>query len=201
MEIVSVDKKHISDIVQLEAHAFNGQGEDIYTLAMIAEVGWVFLALGNMGQLTGAIEIVPTKKPEQGFIHGLVVEPEFQGNGVGAELIKYAENSAQKQGFSSLACTIAPWNGPSLNAFINKSCFQGVGFSYDYYGPGEHRLWVEKELGTSSPPTKSQGVQILQADQFDDMHELINQQGYVVNGVVRPNSTGHMQNGLSIYKP
>lgn len=212
MEIKQIGKDQIGEIIKLETAAFNGQGEDIFTLAMIAEVGWVLGAFIDAGKMAGAIEILPTKKPGLGFVHGLIVEPQFQYNGVGGSLLKHAENNASEFGFTDLACTISPGNGPSLNTFINKSGYQATGFQYNYYGEGEHRLWVEKHLGSTRDAFPEEGFgrlmksglpegyKHLPEDDFESMDKLINGNQWKVQGIVRPKFSGLSKNSLIISK-
>lgn len=212
MEIKQIGKDQIGEIIKLETAAFKGQGEDIFTLAMIAEVGWVLGAFVDAGEMAGAIEILPTKKQGLGFVHGLIVEPQFQYNGVGRALLKYAEDRAGEFGFTDLACTISPGNGPSLNTFINKSGYQATGFQYNYYGEGEHRLWVEKHLGSLIPPFPEEnfgqhmqvklpnGYKHIPEDDFETMDKLINGNQWTVQGIVRPKYSGLSKNSLIISK-
>lgn len=212
MEIKHITGKEMANLVNLESAAFKGQGEDIFTLAMIAEVGWVLGAFTEASKLTGAIEILPTKKPGLGFIHGLIVEPEWQYKGIGGDLLKIAEDHAKANGFDSLACTISPSNGPSLNAFINKSGFKGTEFYYDYYGPGEHRFWVEKKLDRDKPDFDENGIGqtikkglpsnhlFIAENDFSGLDHLLNYEHGIVNGVVRPKFSGLSQNILVVAK-
>ncbi len=212
MEIKPIGKDHIGDIVNLEAAAFNGQGEDIYTLMMIAKTGWILGAFTEVAKLAGAVEIVPSMKPGQAFIHGLIVEPQFQYNGVGAEILKHTEDRAKEFGFQEIACTIAPWNGASLNTFINKAGYEATGFEFDCYGEGEHRLWVKKTLGSNKPSFPEvamgnllssglpEGYGALFEDDFSGLDSMLNSQEWTIQGIVRPKYSGLPKNSLIVTK-
>ncbi len=133
----------LEQLTKLEEIAFDGHGEDVYTLKMIDMTGWIIGALSPIDKsLVGAIEMVPSIN-NSAFIHGVLVAPEAQGQGLGSHLISLAVKEALKTG-EFVTATISPTNGASLNAFLNKNHFEGVSFIHDCYGQGEHRIVVWK---------------------------------------------------------
>ena len=149
MRLQPLLKQDVGLLTDLESQAFNGQGEDVFTLRMVQEIGWVYAAMNSqLSKLLGAVEVLPARESGLGFIHGILVEPECQYHGIGAKLLTYVEKEARENGLSCLSCTISPTNGASLNIFINKSGYYATRFEWNYYGQNEHRLWVEKKLTT-----------------------------------------------------
>jgi ribosomal protein S18 acetylase RimI-like enzyme len=197
-------------VLNLETLAFDGQGEDIYSLAMIAKVGWILVLLQEDSQAPqGAVELVPTKDHEVGFIHGVVVNPCAQGNGAGAILIANTERIAREAGMRQIDATIAPTNGASLNVFLNKSGYRAVHFYPNFYGDGEHRFWVTRDISQAQAPFDednwrdlyqtqaypSQHLLVPDSD-YESLEQLVNEQHYQVIGVIRPSKSGQSQNLL-----
>jgi GNAT superfamily N-acetyltransferase len=200
----------LEEVLRLEALAFHGDGEDIYTLAMIAKVGWI-LGLSQIGSptLEGAVELLPSRDARVGFIHGVVVDPEKKSKGIGGALIAEAEKVARGAGMTKIEATIAPTNGASLKAFLNKSGYSATRFYPDFYGEGEHRFWVEKDLAGDKPPFDEHSWrELYQTQLYPDHHvlvpdtdysnlgELVNDRGYHAIGLIRPANSGHTQNLL-----
>lgn len=198
--------EEIAQATEIEAKAFNGNGEDIYTLAMIAKVGWLIGYPKNPNApIEGVLELVPSKDGESLFIHGVAVDPEKKYNGAGVKLIADAITVAKKEGRTKLSATIAPTNGPSINAFLNKHGFKATHFYPNFYGEGEHRLWVEKDLTADEylfdednweafySTQKYENQHLLVADtHYAILENLINKEHYQVVGLVRPEKSGHI---------
>lgn len=207
-----LDKDYLEQVVHLEDLAFKGEGEDAFTIAMIGIVGWILGTVPeDVNELIGAIELVPTKEPGVGFIHGAIVHPEWQFQGIGDFLLKELEKEAINEGLTKLVCTISPTNGASLNMFLNKNGFTATEFHFDYYGEGEHRLWVEKDLSSNSAGFQESqwqavfklnpgGLTSVEEDDYQKIATLLNEQNYQAIGVVRPKYSGHHKNLLVLDK-
>ena len=212
MFLQPLTKQDIGLLTALESQAFNGQGEDIFTLRMVQEIGWVYTAMNSqLPKLLGAVELLQTKEPGLGFIHGILVEPECQYHGIGAELLKYVEEEAREIGLNRLSCTISPTNGASLNIFINKSGYQATKFEWDYYGQNEHRLWVEKQLTTAQSnnmeqyfgeliksKTISHDFLSVLDDDYSGLDEALNLNNGRLVSLVRPKYSGFNSNCLIV---
>lgn len=223
-EIIPVTSpQDIAKVVQVESVAFGGEGEDIYTLAMIAKVGWIFAVPSPDTQnFQAAIELVPTKYPGVGFIHGVAVNPEVQSNGqngngkqkLGTKLIAKAESIAKDAGMEQIDATIAPTNGASLNAFLNKSGYRATHFYPNFYGEGEHRFWVSKNINQEFrefPEADWKRVlwntqrhegqhRIVHEDDYTILATLLNDEGYIAIGIIRPQYSGFDRNVLYLVK-
>lgn len=206
--------EEIVKTTEIEAMAFDGHGEDIYTIAMIAKVGWILGYPKNpFAELSGVLELLPVKDEKSLFVHGVAVDPKTQYKGMGVELIQDALAIAKKERKTGVSATIAPTNGASLNAFLNKNGFSATHFHFNFYGEGEHRLWVEKDLTKELPGFDEEyfGLfyqtqkhphqhEIVEDDDYNVLNELINVKGYVVIAVVRPKYSGHNKNLLYLVR-
>lgn len=186
------------EITALEALVFNGEGEDIFTVVTLGKIGWMW-GVRDEGQLIGGIEVFRQKDASKGFIHGLIVNPNYQYNGLGSQLIQYAEKQALVEGITTLECTIATTNGASLNAFINKSGYTADQFIPDCYGEGVHRLWVSRDM-TKKPAIfdyeemlgrqqKGEPVFFVEDGNYPTIQQLLQARDYMVVGVI--NGTKH----------
>jgi predicted GNAT superfamily acetyltransferase len=183
-------------------------GEDIYTLALIAKTGWIWGARDN-GKLVGAVEFVQNKDPKKGFIHGVVVDPEDQYHGLGTRLVMHTMQEAFNHGITKIEATIAPTNGPSLRVFLNNCGYHASGFYPDFYGEGEHRLWVERDLGVSvvkfdyeemlDRQTSNPSIIFVEHDNYGEIQTLLEPKDLAVVGVVKTSeSHAPMKNLLCI---
>lgn len=181
--------KDVEDLVTLENDAFKGSGEDIFTLGTIGKVGWILGLKDIGGKLIGAVEMIRSKNMQEGFIHGVVVDSDFQYHGIGNQLISSAVEKAKLIGMVKLSATISPQNGPSLNAFINKNGFIATKFVPDCYGKGEDRFWVEIDLVNENTSfqqkmlfLKKEPEAVIDTD-HKTLHHLLDN-GYVAIGLV-----------------
>lgn len=180
------DVADIARVVDLENVSFHGNGEDIYTLAMITKVGWIIATKNDNEILTGAIEVLPTRNPNEAFIHGLCIREEDRGKGIGAKLMQKTLKLLEEEcGIKRFSATVSPTNGPSLNILMNKNGFEGTSFYPNFYGRGEDRLFVHRaENGRSS---ECEPMYVLGTD-TEALHHFVNEQRYRVIGVKRPDN-------------
>lgn len=174
----------LGKLAKLEEVAFGGHGEDVYTLKMIDTVGFVMGAISPAnGELVGAIEVLPIWKAswseKQAFIHGVLVHPDYQGKGLGSALIGLATQKAFTEGYEAIACTVSPINIASLTAFINNNHFLGLTFTKDFYGPGEHRFWVQKDKTYHSKDPESPIT--LNLEDIDSLEKKVGEDGFVIS--------------------
>jgi len=178
-------------LTKLEDVAFCGYGEDLYTLKMIDTVGFILGALSPTdGSLAAAIEVVPmwgtSCGKKQAFVHGVLVHPEHQNHGLGSALIDLVTKKAFEEGYQSVVGTISPSNAASLTAFLNHNHFIGTTFIKDFYGPGEHRFWVQKDDSFCiSHPVKQMEIA---PDDFEALERLVGH-GWIADGIVKKNTT------------
>lgn len=202
-----VDLKGVIEVTDLEALAFSGEGEDIFTIAAIGKIGWLW-GIHDNSQLIGAVELLRQKDPGKGFIHGVIIHPETQYKGAGTRLIRFTEEQALKNGMNQLECTIAPTNGASLCAFLNKCGYKGEKFIRDCYGPGGHRLWVSRNLEEPVKPfdyrdilkrqAEGQPVYFVEDNDYSALEELLSRKGMEVIGIVKQHESGQSINLLCI---
>lgn len=176
----------LHEIVKLEKIAFGGHGEDAYTLKMIDTVGILLGAVTPKGgALVGAIEVLPIWKhtlgEKQAFIHGVLVHPDYQSQGLGSMLVEQATQKAILEGYEVISATIAPSNGPSLKTFMNHNHYLGTAFTKDFYGPGEHRFWVSKDLHYHKKEP-GEGM-LVNSQEYDTFEKLVGDGGWVADGI------------------
>jgi amino-acid N-acetyltransferase len=66
----------------------------------------------------GALHQYPAQKKAE--VASIYVDPRHENQGIGAKLIKYAEDQARAQGFSTLYCL----STQAVNFFVQKGGFQ-----------------------------------------------------------------------------
>jgi diaminobutyrate acetyltransferase len=113
------------------------------------------------GQITGFIlGFFSQQDPETYFLWQIGVHPEKQGEGIGKQLLQYAEKQLQKKSIHRIELTIDPENTASKklfeqNGYQNSSFNAGSVISVngmiaikDYYSPGRHFMLYDKHLNS-----------------------------------------------------
>lgn len=196
-------------VTGLEKLAFKGNGEDIFTLATLGKIGWLWGAYDD-GVLVGAIEVFRQNDPKKGFIHGVIIHPDAQYKGLGTRLIKDAEGKAINDGIEQMECTIAPTNGASLRAFLNNSGYQASKYLSNCYGDCEHRLWVVKNLKSPTQvydykdmlekQENGETVYFVEDDDYGSLESLLKDDRLKVIGISKPEETGASKNLLCVVR-
>jgi GNAT superfamily N-acetyltransferase len=197
------------EVTELERLAFKGDGEDVFTIATLGKIGWLWGAYDD-GILVGAVEVFRQRDSNKGFIHGVIVHPDAQYKGLGTRLISYSEDEALKAGIDQIECTIAATNGASLRAFLNNSGYHASKYLPDCYGEGGHRLWVAKNLKEPTEPFNhhsmlkrhllGEKVFFVADDDCSSIEKHFQDEEMAVVGVVKPAESGFGKNLLCFAK-
>ncbi|HOB35068.1 MAG: GNAT family N-acetyltransferase [Firmicutes bacterium] len=137
------DYKHL---LAIEAECFDS-GYSPYFIKMIPVLfgSTSFIAVKGkspQGYVAAALE---QANPRRAWILSLAVRPKYREQGLGQSLLRHALDALAQAGAAEVFLTVAPDNKPAL------ALYQNMGFSPEkhcanYFGPGENRILLKKNL-------------------------------------------------------
>lgn len=131
---------------ELDKRAHGPSGEEPNTLIMICRTGLMVCANDEKGEL---MSLVPVVFDRDGglFCHGVAVDSRFDELEVRYHMMGYVEGLGERYGKESVWTTADTVDTPVMEVNINRRGYVGRRLVLNYYGPGEHRMVVEKILG------------------------------------------------------
>lgn len=147
MRIAPAQSEDLPQLALLEQRVFETVVYPEFFFRQAHDLWPDFLLLAwNHGQLAGYILAAPAQQgPHSIGILSLAVAPEFRGAGVGAALLN-ALLLQLPQDCQRLWLTVAPENLQAVKLYT-KFGFHQEKHLENYYGQGEHRLILAKQLG------------------------------------------------------
>ncbi|MFH0917221.1 MAG: GNAT family N-acetyltransferase [bacterium] len=141
---LTVERVHRPDhalLLTLEAYdrrAFGPAGLRTYDLAVMAQAGAVFLARIG-GEIVGSCQLL-RELDEPGFFYvvGFYIRPEWQGRGLGRDLLLAIAEESRNLDAQGLVLTVAPDNVKAVNLYRSAG-FVDEAFIPHFYGEGEDR--------------------------------------------------------------
>jgi ribosomal protein S18 acetylase RimI-like enzyme len=155
----------ITDKSELIAIAETCVPIDSNAYATAALIRYIVPAAANCGFVIGA----KAAGKIVGFNYGLVslelgsmyfayiwVDPRFRNKSIALKIHQLAEKTCKKMKFHRLFCTVSPYNAPCLELLLNEFGWHIYDLKTNYYGEGEHRLFLEKnkKIGERKPSSK-----------------------------------------------
>jgi ribosomal protein S18 acetylase RimI-like enzyme len=121
-----------------DVEAFGKTGLRTYDLAVVAEVGAMFVAR-NEEEVVGACELLREMwNPAFFYIVGFYVRPEWQGQGLGRRLLQGVAGECRALGAEGLLLTVSPDNIRAITLY-RRMGFEVEDFIPHFYGTGEDR--------------------------------------------------------------
>lgn len=126
--IKEIDKKYLEELVELKKSAWKklekklGKTPDNEIkkyLNLTLKKGKLF-GYFSKNKLVGCIGIVINKKEKYGEIENFFVKEEFQGKGIGKELIKFIENYARMNKINFLKLNVRLKNTKAINFYKKR---------------------------------------------------------------------------------
>ncbi|AGB41793.1 acetyltransferase [Halobacteroides halobius DSM 5150] len=132
----------IKEIVQIEVEAFGEGGLNQWGLTPLLHHGAVYV-LYIADKPVGVIEYLrDMEEVNQAYLYGLAVNSDYQGQGLGEQLLDYSLQQLQKLGIVTVELTVAPNNQAALKLY-QKFGFKKKEFRKQEYGPNEDRLIMQ----------------------------------------------------------
>ncbi len=147
MTIRTFRPEDLPDTAKIDAELF---GKDRYPALFFRQAFDVFGDLlrvvesGN-GEITGYTLGAVQAEPEAGWILALAVKKEYQGQGIATQLTIDLIEILRKRGVKNVKLTVDPANLSAIGLY-RKLGFYPVDEYPDYFGPGEPRILMQKEL-------------------------------------------------------
>lgn len=139
----AADKELINRLVEIEKEAFGKAGLNHFTLPPFILFGKVFV-LYEGDIIAGAAEYFRCWEEESAYLFGFSVKKEFRGKGLGSFFLSQIIQRI-KDDISDIYLTVEKDNISAVKLY-EKNGFKRVSFEKDFYGKGEHRIVMKKEI-------------------------------------------------------
>ena len=132
--------------------------EHVYKIILRYFGNYCFIAEENGRIVAFVMGIIPQTLESTYFLWDIGVDPSYQKQGIGVELLDEIENELRKLGFRRIEVTIDPVNIPSQKLFekmgyqnisekVGKTIYVNGNMAIeDYYSPGRHFMLYEKQI-------------------------------------------------------
>ncbi len=145
-ELDSVDQDLVQQIINMEKVAFGEGGMNHWFIVPFIRHGRVF-ALVDREQIVAVAEYMRDfSQPTLAYLFGLAVKQEYQGQGLGYQLLVSAHSRLVRYGFTEVTLTADPHNQQALALYEQKMEFQRCRFLPNEYGLGIDRLYLRLQL-------------------------------------------------------
>jgi ribosomal protein S18 acetylase RimI-like enzyme len=132
------DPELLDRLAGYDREVFGSLGLRSCDLAVVAEAGALYVAhVGD--EIVGGCQLL-RMLDEPGYLYtvGFYIRPEWQGKGLGGELLRALMEACLDSGAEGLTLTVAPGNAEAL-ALYRSAGFVDEAFVPGFYGPGEDR--------------------------------------------------------------
>lgn len=142
LELVRLVRPTTAKLIELAAYdreAFGETGLRSYDLGVVARAGALYV--GMVGDTIAASCQLMRMMDEPGmfWVLGFYVRPDYQGQGVGRDLLRAVSKEVHRYGGCGLMLTADPDGATALNLYLRFG-FKVVEQVADFYGPGEDRF-------------------------------------------------------------
>jgi ribosomal protein S18 acetylase RimI-like enzyme len=128
----------LDKLEQYDLEAFADTGLNKYDLAVMTQVGAVFLAY-EADQIVGGCQLLRIlNEPDFFYVVGFYLRPQWQGRHLGKAFLLAVADEAKALGARGLLLTVAPDNKPALGLYQSAG-FVAEAFMPDFYGSGQDR--------------------------------------------------------------
>ncbi len=129
---------------------FHGiHGEEEHSLYSIATRGYLLLSKNDNGELVSETPLVFDMDGGV-FCHGVAVRPGYDEIEHRGKMMGYAERLCASKGIARIWTTADTLDYPVMEVNINNLGYRGTDLLIDYYGPGKHRMVVEKTMSSEA---------------------------------------------------
>jgi len=134
-------------LLDMEAETFAEGAIDSWALVPFMEHGRVCLVLDDGEPVAHAILMEAWRSdPPKAYLFSLGVRPPYRGRGIASWLMSRLVETLTEEGFRRLELTVHPAHTTALHLYRNRFGFEDVRFEKDWYGPGEDRILMMRDL-------------------------------------------------------
>ena len=108
--------------------------------------GLMVVAKDGKGQILGYSYALRALEPDQWYLGYIYVEENARHSKVAKKMLLMIEKEVKKRGGRKVFATVSPSNLFSMKLLLNGMGWRGYVFKRNYYGEGEHRIIVSKNL-------------------------------------------------------
>ncbi len=145
-ELIEPEQELLDEIKRIEARVFPKDHLDEWMLRPLSKHGKIFV-LYYQDQVAGVSELMADwDDPYKTYMYGFYIREEFQGEGLGSYFMEEVLDSLADEGLRRVELTVDPFNEPACHIYIDKIGFEVEAYKEDYFGEGEDRLLLSKEI-------------------------------------------------------
>lgn len=145
-EIRSIETDDFKHLLVIETESFDS-GYSPYFIKMIPYLygNTSFIAVKGRSAQGYVLAAIEQTNPRRAWILSLAVRPKARGTGLGERLMLRCLEALVQNGVKDIRLSVAPDNTRAI------SLYENLGFTYhktaeNFFGPGEGRLIMKKEL-------------------------------------------------------
>lgn len=136
-KIVNADHRHAAQLAELHGKAFStGWSDSDFSTHLDNEFDDIWVKKEN-GKVIGFI--VARTQTDQSEVLTIVVDQEYQGNGIGTQLLRTAETKSAQKGSSIMFLDVAADNIPA-HALYRRAGYTRYGTRKGYYRRAKGRM-------------------------------------------------------------
>ncbi len=135
----------LKDLVAFEEDHGSG-GFDQWMLPVFSNFGLLYVMREN-NHLVGTAQLMRVwERPDAICVAGIAIRKDKRGQGLGTLLMSHILKDLKRDGFTEVRLTVSPDNAAAMRIYDDKMGFRKKAFEKDFYGRGEDRLVLIKEL-------------------------------------------------------
>jgi ribosomal-protein-alanine N-acetyltransferase len=135
----------LKDLVAFEREHGSG-GFDKWLLPVFSNFGLLYV-MREGGDLVGTAQLMRVwERPDAICVAGIAVRKDRRGEGLGTLLMSHILKDLKRDGFNEVRLTVSPENTAAMKIYCDKMGFKKRGMEKDFYGEGEDRLVLVKQL-------------------------------------------------------
>jgi len=135
-----IEPELIQRLVSLDKEAFGEGGMNAWHLVPLIRHGRVYVLKKDL-EIIGSIQyLLDWDSPQKAYMVGVSISKEFQGLGLGTELLQGTLQTLFKENIKEVELTVDPDNGGAVKIYERKLGFKVTDSRKNEYGEGEDRL-------------------------------------------------------------
>lgn len=140
-----ISSEVLKDLVDFEDEHGSG-GFDKWMLPVFCNFGLLYVMRENT-DLVGTAQLMRLwERPDVICLAGVAIRKDKRGRGLGTLLVNHILKDLKRDGFVEVRLTVSPENAAAMRIYQHKMGFKKKDFLHDFYGKGEDRLILVKQL-------------------------------------------------------
>ncbi|MCW3995403.1 MAG: GNAT family N-acetyltransferase [Candidatus Bathyarchaeota archaeon] len=185
--------KDLFEIAELQDSYLANQEQRFLRLVLFPAsffCGLVVVAKDSKNQIIGYSYALRALEPDHWYLGYVYVEETSRNSQVAKKMQIRLEEEVQKRGGKKFFATVSPNNLFSLMLLLNGLGWHGYDFKRNYYGKGEHRIFVSKNLFDDSPPQNEvfESATFIQNNDYSQLTSLLKANNRIIGAFMKEES-------------